>query len=274
MFLDEMKHEAIPERVFALCEFVKNKPVTEAEAKEYFEPKEVAIKYNVKSSYFPMVRDAASQSQLGLVNVTDRKIALAVDKSVVASMENMRKYIIKHIDVISNSLFYATSQAYFELNEKAYDYLSVSEQGLMDILYQMTGKKLDVDDMRAWRFWAAYLGFGHLARATMSNQTQMNFLPNLYRYLQAAIEISGLEKNKEYRIDDFIDAIRPVCKIAMRDAVNTRHLNMAMSYGLRMLHDTGDIEMRYQLDSKNLWYLYPAELHKLRAEISHVTVRR
>ncbi len=274
MFLDEMKHEAIPERVFALCEYVKNKPVMEADAKEYFEPREVAKKYDVKSSYFSMVRDAASQNELGLVNVTDKKISLAVDKSVVASMETMRKYIIRHIDVISSSLFYVTSQAYFELNEKAYDYLSVSDQGLMDALYQMTGRKLDVDDMRAWRFWAAYLGFGHLARATTSNQAQMNFLPNLYRYLQVAVEVSGLEKNNEYRVDDFIQAIQPMCSIAMKDAEKTRHLNMAMSYGLRIMHDIGEIELRYQLDNKNLWYLYPSDLHMLRSEISHVTIRR
>ena len=262
MFLDEMKHEAIPERVFALCEYVKNKPAMETDAKEYFEPKEVESKYGAKASYFPMVRDAASQFQLGLVNVTDKKITLAVDKAVVTSMETMRKYIIKHIDVISNGLFYATSQAYFELNEKAYDYLSVSDQGLMDALYQMTGRKLDVDDMRAWRFWAAYLGFGHLARATESN------------HLQAAVEVSGLEKNKEYQINDFMEAIQPMCSIAMKNAEETRHLNMAMSYGLRMMHDTGEIELRYQLDNKNLWYLYPSELHVLRSEISHITVRR
>lgn len=274
MFLDEMKTEAIPERVFALCQYVKNKPVKEEDAKEYFEPKAAEKKYGAKTSYYPMVRDAASQYQLGLVNVTDKMIALAVDKSVVDSMETMRKYIIKHINVISNSLFYATSQAYFELNEKAYEYLSVSEQELMDVLYQMTGKKLGVEDMRAWRFWAAYLGFGHLARATESNQTQMNFLPNLYRYLQAAVEISGLEKNKEYKIDDFVNAIRPMCSIAMKNADTTRHLNMAMSYGLRMMHDMGEIELRYQLDNKNLWYLYSSELHMLRMEISHVMVRR
>ena len=170
MFADKMKHEAIPERVFALCELVKNKPWNESDAKEYFEPSELK-----GSSYFPMVRDAASQYQLGLVNVTDKKIELAVDKSVVASMEAMRKYIIGHISVIKNGLFYETSQAYFDLNEKVYEYGSVTEQDLMDALQKNMSRKLDVDDMRAWRFWAAYLGFGHLARSA-ANQPQMNFL--------------------------------------------------------------------------------------------------
>ena len=268
MFADKMKHEAIPERVFALCELVKNKPWTESDAKEFFEP--AALK---GSSYFPMVRDAASQSQLGLINVTDKKISLAVDKSIVSSMESMRKYIIANINVVKNGLFYETSQAYFELNEKAYEYGSVTDQNLMDALQKNMTRQLDVDAMRAWRFWAAYLGFGHLAKGT-NNLTQMNFLPNLYRYIKAAIEVSSLEKNKEYRIDDFMSAIQVSCDIAMKDAVNTRRLNMAMSYGLRMLHDRGEIELRYQLDNKNLWYLYPAELHAIRSEVSHVTIRR
>ena len=268
MFADKMKHEAIPERVFALCELVKNKTWNESDAKEYFEPSSLK-----GSSYFPMVRDAASQYQLGLVNVTDKKIKLAVDKDVVASMETMRKYIIGHINVVKNGLFYETSQVYFDLNEKVYEYGSVTEQELMDVLQRKMSRKLDVDDMRAWRFWAAYLGFGHLARSS-TNQTQMNFLPNLYRYLQAAIEVSALEKGKEYRFDDFVSIIQSSCGIAMKDALTSRRLNMAMSYGLRMMHDNGEIELRYQLDNKNLWYLYPADLHALRSEVSHITIRR
>lgn len=267
MFKDEMKHEAIPERVFALCDLVKSKTVSEADAREFFQPKELA-----GTSYFPMVRDAAQE--LGLINVVDKKISLAVDKKFVTSMEDMRKYIISHISVIREGQFYETSQAYFELNEKAYEYKSVTDQDLMDALEKNISRKLDVDDMRAWRFWAAYLGFGHLARVAESNTNQMNFLPNLYRYLKAAIEVANFEKNKEYRIDDFISEIQLSCDIAMKDAINSRRLNMAMSYGLRMLHDNGEIELRYQLDNKNLWYLYPSEIHAIKSEISHVTIRR
>lgn len=266
MFGDKMKHEAIPERVFALCELVKNKPVSEEDAREYFEPKALG-----GSSYFPMVRDAASQNQLGLVQVVDKRISLAVDKSAVSSLEIMRQYIIGHIGRIKDSLFYEVSQAYFDLNEKVYQYSSVTEQALMEELQKKITRRLGVDDMRAWRFWAAYLGFGHLARA--NNQPQMNFLPNLYRYLQVAVSQSGLDRNKEYRIDDFMNAIQSICKIAMKDAIKTRRLNMAMSYGLRMMHDYGEIELRYQLDNKNLWYLYPTELHAIQSPVSHVTIR-
>lgn len=271
MFADKMRHEAIPERVYALCELLKSKPLTEAEAKDYFEPKALG---GAGTSYFSRVRDAASQNQLGLIDVTDKKLSLAVDKKYVSSIEEMRKYIIGHISLIKNGLFYETSQAYFDLNEKVYEFSSVTDQGLRDLLMQNMNGKLDVDDMRAWRFWAAFLGFGHLARVTATNQTQMNFLPNLYRYLQTAVELSGLEKKKEYRIDEFIDAIRPMCDIAMKDASDTRKLNMAMSYGLRMMHDNGEIELRYQLDNQNLWLLYPSDLHAIRSEVSHVTIRR
>lgn len=261
-----MKHEAIPERVFVLCELVKNKSISEEDAREYFEPKALG-----GSSYFPMVRDAASQNQLGLIQVADKKLSLAVDKSVVASLETMRRYIISHIGVIKNSLFYETSQAYFDLNEKVYQYSSVTEQALIEALQKGISRRLGVDDMRAWRFWAAYLGFGHLARA--NNQTQMNFLPNLYRYLQAAVDQAGLEKNKEYRIDDFMNIIQSTCNIARKDGGKSKRLNMAMSYGLRMMHDYGEIQLRYQLDNKNLWYLYPSELHAIQSPVSHVTIR-
>ena len=70
-----------------------------------------------------------------------------------------------------------------------------------------------------------------------------------------------------------MNAIQSICKIAMKDAIKTRRLNMAVSYGLRMMHDYGEIELRYQLDNKNLWYLYPTELHAIQSPVSHVTIR-
>lgn len=272
MFADKMKHEAIPERVFALCELVKRAPVDEKTARECFEPE--ALKGNTQgsTSYFSYVRDAASQHQLGLVDVSDKRISLAVDKSVVASLETMRKYIIKNIGRIKTGLFYETSQAYFDLDEKVYAFASVTDQELMSALQKNMTHRLDVDDMRAWRFWAAYLGFGHLARAVGSNQSQMNFLPNLYRYIQVAVEQSGLEHGREYRVDEFMNAIQPSCDIAMKGAVKSRHLNMAMSYGLRMMHDNGELVLRYQMDNKNLWYLYSSNMHIIQSPVSHITI--
>jgi len=49
---------------------------------------------------------------------------------------------------------------------------------------------------------------------------------------------------------------------------------MAMSNGLRALHDEGVIQLSHKLDSGDMWFLYEAELHTIKSTVTHVTVRR
>ena len=53
-----------------------------------------------------------------------------------------------------------------------------------------------------------------------------------------------------------------------------KKINMAMSNGLRALHDEGVIQLSHKLDSGDMWFLYEAELHTIKSTVTHVTVRR
>ncbi len=44
--------------------------------------------------------------------------------------------------------------------------------------------------MRAWRFWATYLGLGNLH--------DMLLLPNMYQYLKAVLVVIKMKKGEEY----------------------------------------------------------------------------
>ena len=122
------------------------------------------------------------------------------------------------------------------------------------------------DDMRAWRFWASYLGLGNLH--------DMILLPNMHQYLKSALAVTKLKKGEEYTFTDFILAIKPYAEIGLSDIDGNKKINMAMSNGLRALHDEGVIQLSHKLDSGDMWFLYEAELHTIKSTVTHVTVRR
>ena len=102
----------------------------------------------------------------------------------------------------------------------------------------------------------------------------MLLLPNMHQYLKTMLTVTALKKGQEYSFTEFIAAIRPYAEIGLADLENDRKLNMAVSNGLRALHDEGIIHLSHKLDSGDMWFLYEAELHAVRSTVTHVTIGR
>jgi hypothetical protein len=267
MFKERMTTSAIPERVFSLCQLISSKEMVETEAKEKIEPPDIGG----KTSYFGTVREAAKE--LGLINVKDgQKLCLAVDKKNISNMDAMRKYIVKHIQSLERSLFYAVTQAYLGLQDKIFEYFSVSDKELVALMSKKTGLMVYEDDMRAWRFWSSYLGFGHLHKINKAANAVELLVPNVMVYLDSVMAVADLEAGKKYEISEFMDWISKYTDIIQNEEDN--NLNLAFSYGLRGLHDSGKIVLEHNMDSKDMWFLYKDEMHEIPNAISHITIRR
>lgn len=260
MFEDRMKTSAIPERVYALCQAVKNRSMKENDLRELLEPSDLGG----PTKYFGSVRDAARQ--LGLISVKEGEISLAVESKQAISYDAMREYIIGNIDSISDGLFFAVSREYVSMNEQIFKYKSVSDAALVEHMSKTIGLPVYEDDMRAWRFWASFLGLGNLH--------DMILLPNMRQYLKSALAVTKLKKGEECTFTEFILAIKPYAEIGLSDIDSNKKINMAMSNGLRALHDEGVIQLSHKLDSGDMWFLYKAELHVIKSTVTHVTVRR
>lgn len=260
MFDDRMKTSAIPERVYALCVAVKSRPIQENDLREILEPSGLGG----TTKYYGSVRDAARQ--LGLITVKEGEVSLAVESKHVASFEALRAYVIGNIGAISESLFYKVSIAYMALDEKIYKYKSVSEAELVAYMTKTTNVPVYEDDMRAWRFWSSFLGMGNLH--------DMLLLPNFHQYMKTVLDVAALKKGNEYTFTEFINIITPYAGIALSGLGSERKINMALSNGLRALHDEGVIQLSHKLDSGDMWFLYESELHAVKSTVTHVTVRR
>lgn len=257
-----MQTSAIPERVYALCREVASRPKDENTLKLLLEPQNLGG----KTSYFGSVRTAAEQLQL--INTKENTISLAVNKDAVKSMENMRHYINMHLELVSDSLFYKVAQGYLDMGTEVLDHNSVSK--MSDIMGCNIGEKVIEDDMRAWRFWMAFLGFGYMHDSQAGAAGIL--LPNTAVFLRDIIESLKLKKKTEYRIDEFVDVVMPYAKIALHNAVDTKTFNYGFSNAIRMLNDLGAIKAEHRLDALEIWSLHPCEGHELETTVTHITI--
>ena len=90
MFDSNMRTEAIPERVYSLCQILKNGKMGEKELRSLVEPQKES------TSYFGMVRDAAKQLSLINYDEDSKQLELVADEEDVASFSDFRRYVNTH----------------------------------------------------------------------------------------------------------------------------------------------------------------------------------
>lgn len=256
MFGNRMITSAIPERVFALCKQVSSKAMMETELKALLEPEQLGG----KTPYYGTVRTAAEQ--LKLINVKENEVSLAVNKENVKTQESMRCFINMNIETLQGSLFYDVTQSYIDMGTDVLQYSSVSR--MTDIIGKSIGTKVIEDDMRAWRFWMAFLGFGYMH--------DMQMLPNVSIFLGDIIASLKLKKKTEYSIADFVSVIQPYANIVLHNSTENKSFNYACSNAIRTLHDLKVINAEHRLDSREIWSLHPFDGHELDGTITHITI--
>lgn len=256
MFKEKMATEAIPERVYALCKIVEKGPLSTSEIRDKMEPDFLGN----STPYFYYYKNAAEE--LGLISISDDLISLAVDESVVKNIESMRKYINQKIEMFNSSQFYLVTNAYFE---KGSDIFKEDKNiaNLAPMYANLTGMDVDVKAMRAWRFWASFLGFGYLQK--------MFIIPNANVFLKDIIVGTNLEKNRMYSVSEFVEALLPKANIIISDPASKK-FNYGVSNGLRALHDFGVIKMEHILDQKDIWSLYPMKAYSNDPIITNITI--
>ncbi|SCY77612.1 hypothetical protein SAMN02910292_02884 [Lachnospiraceae bacterium XBB2008] len=256
MFKDKMVTPAIPERVYTLCKIVEKEPLSSSEIKEKMEPEYLAN----GTVYYNDYKNAAEE--LGLITISDDLISLAVSPKTIKTIENMRAFINSELEKFNNGQFYLVTNAYYE---KGSDILKEDKNiaNLAPMFAQITGVQVDAVAMRAWRFWAAFLGFGYLQ--------DMFIIPNANVFLKDVILSSGLEKGKMYSTSEFVEAILPMASIVIPDP-NNRKFNYGVSNGLRTLQDEGFIKMEHILDQKDMWTLYPLIAYSNDSTITNIKI--
>lgn len=256
MFLEKMMTPAIPERVYTLCKIVEKKPISNSDLKEKMEPDFL----NNNTVYYADYRNAAEQ--LKLISISDNMISLAVDASIIKSIDAMRTYINSMLEEFKNGQFYQVTSAYFNLGSKALS----GDRNIVNLAQYFTNqlnRPVDAMAMRAWRFWVSFLGFGYLHN--------MFIIPNASIFLLDLINNSNFQKNHRYSFGDFIAQITPSCNIIVDTNSSNNTLNYGVSNGLRTLHESGNIKLEHILDQEDIWNLYLLKAHEISTTVTNIT---
>ena len=246
MFTGNMVTEAIPARVFALYKIVASKKdITRSDLQELMEPSGI---YK-GTSYFAAILNAAKE--IRLVDVQDNIVVPLASKDEIKTIEDMRLHIISKLDLYEEEQFYKCTNAIVNLDEKIYEYSSISDSKMLNFLSDKTGQQVTAPMARGWRFWAQFLGFGYM--------NGFEFLPNAYIFVKDVLKLLELEKKKEYQMDEFMTLFNQYGRILSGNSKAEKYLNLALSSALRELHENGEITLKYISDQGSKWILFPSK---------------
>lgn len=248
MFTGNMGTESTPTRVYALYKIVASKKtISKSDLKGLMEP--AGIYEDGVSSYFPLILKTAIE--LKILNDQDGMITTNILKDEIKDIEDFRKYVISLLPQFENGQFWKCTNVIVNMNEKIYEYASISDSQMLNYLSNNIGENVSAPMARGWRFWAQFLGFG--------NMNDFVFLPNAYCFVKDVIQLMNLEKKKEYLFEDFFNSFSQYGKILLPNQIGEKNLNIAMSNALRQLYENKEIDLKLRGDVNSKWILYPSK---------------
>ena len=266
MFNISIKTEPIPERVYELCRMIAKGEIEDSVAKERMEPKGINTS---NSTYYPSIREVLIEDLYLVEKTSEGVLRFIGDKKILKSLETFRLYCNSVAFKNKETDFYQITQCFLESDESWFKYKTLTESPLINEVQKYTGNN-SIDDkmMRGSRFWIRFLGFGYIQEGF-----SMFFLPNMHVALQDFCELSRLEKNREYAVKEFVEAIYEYASVALRRAEEKQEFNLAISNALREMHDNKEIILKNNLDSKEKWRLYKDNTHEFIDVFTHIVYK-
>lgn len=254
---DGMRMEPTPERVLSVCRMIARGKITRDELREALTlGKDGAKELDQVDKSINVALE-----ELGIVKAKDNYLELAVSADVVSSPESFRRYVSSKVFQQKDSTFTMFSKWVIAQNDKLFALNN------WEVMAKTCGAEikdlsaLDENAVLGWRFWASFLGLGYLNR-TM-------FLPNMKIRIQD-IFATSFSKTFNYgetiRATDFINWLSS----KLPEADLTGKLPLAVSAGLRTLHELGLIKLETWPDSNRivLFYVDGDPIN----DFSHITV--
>ena len=267
--LNNLKKEAIPERIFSLLKIVEEKsPIPKKDLSSILIPDDLN---QSSSSYFGPVFEGAQE--LKLIDIdNDSNVLFIGNKSDIKNMSCFRRYCNEKLFIDSSTDLYKVLSCILSLNDELLKYGSITTSTEVNrIICNKTGiisQNLEKGVLLGLRFWYGFLGFG------FANEKYMLLLPNMYHALKDFMKLGNIDEGQEYSVEEFLDNLHSGSSVALKNARETLSLNLAMSNALRLLHDNKEIELKIHLDSEKKWHMFPNEEHEFTSEITHIFISK
>lgn len=281
-FLDRMTGEVTPLRLQALCRLVdyfqqEKTPVTQEQLFNFLQPE----------GNKNQVQQVFSIAKEGNLIATDPNghVSLQMDKDEIKTMHTFRRAIAKRVFNHSSLIFCRFTAWYIGQGQRVYSSkpIDLAVDFNSELNQSVQANQFNDTNVRAWRPWVTFLGLGYSQRFRVDKSTFTIVIPNaMVRLQDVLLENKTLERERPLPFSEFMQWLQTVCpdldggelftRNQGKNSLPANHLSLAVSAGLRALHDLGEIKLRYVKDARDTWYLAKAESHEIPYQISEIVV--
>ena len=240
---DGMRMEPTPERVLSVCRLIAHQSMTREDIR-----KAMTLGINDERELDQINKSIdVALKELSLIKADADKLVLAVDPGVIASSTSFRRYVSSRVFSAKDTTFHMFTKWLIAQNERIFSLKSWEGMAKTCGSEVKELSALNENAVLGWRFWAAFLGVGYLS-GTM-------IIPNMKLRLQDILATTYTEKfkyNETILAQDFILWLStkiPEVEIGSK-------LPLALSAGLRTLHEVGLIKLETWSDSTPIMLYY------------------
>ena len=240
---DGMRMEPTPERVLSVCRLIAHQSMTREDIR-----KAMTLGINDEKELDQINKSIdVALKELSLIKADADKLVLAVDPGVIASSTSFRRYVSSRVFSAKDTTFHMFTKWLIAQNERIFSLKSWEGMAKTCGSEVKELSALNENAVLGWRFWAAFLGIGYLS-GTM-------IIPNMKLRLQdilASTYTENFKYNETILAQDFILWLStkiPEVEIGSK-------LPLALSAGLRTLHEVGFIKLETWSDSTPIMLYY------------------
>jgi len=279
--------QATPARLHAMVRLISR--LQSPTKKEVFDLMQPLALVSDQQSAVNTIFTAAKNSNIIIEN-PDNTITLNCEASQLESLESFRSNMQKRVLGITDqnhpnyrlnlySAWYITqNERVFQFRDKDFETRFNEELSQGD---DDEARKFNSTKFNGWRTWAAFLGLGWLIRPRLIVQGEI-LVPCASNRLRGVLNELLPINGQVIRFSVFAERLSELCpeldggalftycwEASRRGEQRGHNLSLALSTGLRQLHDSREIELSRQADATDIWQLYPAEGHDLK-QVTHI----
>jgi len=207
------------------------------------------------------------------------------------SMWSFQLYMQKRVLGVTESyqpnyLFNLYSAWYIVQNERIFQFVDKDyETRFNEELFQdADSRTFNMTKFNGWRTWAAFLGLGWPIKPGLSGRSEI-LVPCVTNRLKGVLTQLLSIDGQVIKFSLFAQRLAELCPELDGGILFTycweasrgherrgNNLSLALSTGLRQLHESGEIELIRLADATDIWQLYPAEGQLLK-QVTHIRLR-
>jgi len=225
-------------------------------------------------------------------DASENMLLLNKEAAQLESMQDFQRFMQKRVMGISeqylpNYLFNLYSAWYIVQNERVLQFVEKDyEIRFNDELFQDVETRIfNMTKFNGWRTWATFLGLGWSLKAGLTGREIL--VPCASNRLRSVLTELLPSNGQIITCSQFIERLGKCCPEldggmlftycweASRPGEHQGHnLSLALSTGLRQLHDSKEIELIRQADATDIWQLFPADgLPQHLKQVTHIRLR-